>query len=60
MQSPLNNLSSEKIKDRLKRNDAAELLMLPLSVGEYHSNWKFAQDICAMLANYESAAMIAT
>ncbi|MBP2116333.1 hypothetical protein [Paenibacillus silagei] len=54
---PLNDLSSEEIKDRLKRNDTADLLTLPLSVGEYHSNWKFAQDICARLSNHESAAV---
>ncbi|MEK4852857.1 hypothetical protein NST04_23600 [Paenibacillus sp. FSL H7-0756] len=55
--TPLNELTSEEIKDRLKRNDAADLLTLPLSVGEYHSNWKFAQDTCAQLADHESAAI---
>ncbi|WP_405111548.1 hypothetical protein MHH28_02895 [Paenibacillus sp. FSL K6-1217] len=54
---PLDDLSSEEIIERLKRNDAADLLTLPLSVGEYHSNWKFAQDICAQLADHESAAV---
>ncbi|MEK3877093.1 hypothetical protein [Paenibacillus sp. FSL M7-0420] len=55
--TPPNDLSSEEIKDRLKRNDAADLLTLPLSIGEYHPNWKFAQDICAQLADHESAAI---
>lgn len=54
---PLDNLSGEEINDILKRNHVDELLTLPLSVGEYHPNWKFAQDICAQLSNHESAAI---
>ncbi|GLC79317.1 hypothetical protein [Lacrimispora brassicae] len=29
-----------------------ELIILPLSVGEYYTDWKVAQDICVQLANH--------
>lgn len=51
---PLDDLSTEKIKDIIIRNQLDEVLNLPLSVGENHPNWKFAQDLCAQLATHES------
>lgn len=50
--TPLDDLSSEEINDILNRNDIAEVRKLPFSVGEYHSNWKFAQDVSARLAHH--------
>ncbi|WP_254075514.1 hypothetical protein [Paenibacillus tritici] len=52
---PLDNLSSEEVMNVLNRNQLEELLILPLSVGENHPNWKFAQDVCVQLSNHESS-----
>lgn len=54
---PLDDLSTEEVIECLNRNQFEELLRLPLSVSEYHPNWKFAQDICARLSNHESPAV---
>ncbi|RTE07023.1 hypothetical protein [Paenibacillus whitsoniae] len=54
---PLDDLSVQKIKEILIRNQLDELLTLPLSVGENHTNWKVAQDLCAQLSNHESPAV---
>ncbi|OPH51162.1 hypothetical protein BC351_35515 [Paenibacillus ferrarius] len=54
---PLDVLSNDEIKEMLNRNQLDELLTLPLSVSENHTNWKFAQDICAQLSNHESPAV---
>lgn len=51
---PLDDLSTEDVIEVLNRNQHAELLTLPLSVGENHPNWKFAQDICVQLSSHES------
>jgi hypothetical protein len=42
---PLDDPSSEEVMKVLNRNQLEELLTLPLSVGENHPNWKFAQDV---------------
>lgn len=54
---PLDDLSNEEIKERLRRNQLDELLSLPLSVSENQLNWKFAQDICVQLSSHESPAV---
>lgn len=41
---PLQEYSDQEISEILKSEDRDLLLQLPLSVGEYHSNWKFSQD----------------
>ena len=52
---PLECLSDNEINNVLKKGDLNELLLLPLSVGEYHHNWKYAQDLCVKLSNHENA-----
>lgn len=54
---PLDKLSNNEIDEILVRNELNELLTLPLSVGMYHLNWKYAQDLCVMLSNHENAAL---
>ncbi|CRK84624.1 hypothetical protein [Neobacillus massiliamazoniensis] len=51
---PLKELSNEQIREILNKNDIDELISLPLSVGEHHINWKYAQDICAKLSKHEN------
>lgn len=46
--------SDYEIKEILKNDNLEELAMLSLSVGEYHRDWKFAQDICVKLADNEN------
>jgi hypothetical protein len=52
---PLEEFSNEQIKEVLKRNSIDELITLPLSVSEYHRNWKFAQDLCVVLSKHEDS-----
>ena len=54
---PLDDVSTEEAIERLNRNQLDELLYLPLSVGENHPDWKFAQDICVQLSSHESPAV---
>ncbi|GIP23057.1 hypothetical protein [Paenibacillus sp. J22TS3] len=54
---PLDDLSTEEVMDILNRDQLEELLTLPLSVGQNHPNWKFAQDVCIRLASHESSAV---
>lgn len=54
---PLGDLSNDEVDEILARNDLDELMTLPLSVGMYHPNWKYAQDLCVMLSNHENAAL---
>lgn len=49
---PLPEISSKEIKRILQSGILDELIILPLSVGEYHPNWKIAQDICTELTNH--------
>lgn len=49
---PLPILSDKEILELIKKNDINEVMLLPLSVGEYHPNWKYAQDICVKLSEY--------
>ncbi|RJE48901.1 MULTISPECIES: hypothetical protein [unclassified Dehalobacter] len=49
---PLPILTEEQIKCILESDNLDKLIILPLSIGEYHSDWKYAQDICVRLAVY--------
>lgn len=51
---PLPILSNEEIAKIFQSGTLEELIILPLSVGEYHPNWKYAQDICVSLANHSN------
>ncbi|WP_233500621.1 hypothetical protein [Paenibacillus antibioticophila] len=46
--------SDQEIEEMLERQEVEELMYLSLSVGMYHHNWKFAQDICLRLAQHEN------
>lgn len=52
---PLERLSDNEINRILESGDINELITLPLSIGQYHHNWKFAQDICVKLSVHEDA-----
>lgn len=54
---PLQEHSDQEINNILKSEDRDLLMRLPLSVGEYHPNWKFSQDICAELSNHLDPAI---
>jgi len=41
----------------LKNGNHEDLMLLPLSLGEYFPDWKFAQDICLKLAGSEDTAI---
>lgn len=49
----LEEYSEDVIKNLLRRGQTEELIRLPLSVGFYHPNWKFAQDVCIRLAQHD-------
>lgn len=49
---PLEQLSQEDIERIINDENLDELRRLPLSVGQYHLNWKIAQDICAKLCEH--------
>lgn len=51
---PLDDLSTKEVLECMERKQYDELFILPLSVGENHPNWKFAQDICVKLSSHES------
>lgn len=51
---PLEDLSNQQLNEILDRKRIDELIPLPLSVGEYHINWKYAQDLCAKLSEHEN------
>ena len=40
----------QSIQEIIQKGSIEELIILPLSIGEYHPNWKKAQDICISLA----------
>ena len=54
---PLEPLSKLEIKKRLERGKEDELVLLPLSVGEYAESWKEAQDVCLKLMEHNNAAI---
>ena len=49
---PLEELSDDEIKSILQANDTETLITLPLSIGMYHMNWKYAQDTCVKLSEH--------
>lgn len=51
---PLDVLSLEQIQEILEEGTDEELILLPLSVGEYHQDWKKAQDIYVQLMGNKS------
>ncbi|MBO0457752.1 hypothetical protein JZO77_13510 [Enterococcus hulanensis] len=48
----LPEFDDKEIKRILQFGSIEELTILPLSVGEYHANWKTAQNICVELSNH--------
>lgn len=54
---PLKNYSIEEIKRILSEDNHDELMLLPLSAGEYVRDWKKAQDICIHLLSHTNAAI---
>lgn len=54
---PLEDYSDQQILEILNSNNKELLLLLPLSVGEYHTNWKFSQDICTKLSEHSDPAI---
>jgi len=56
----LPKFSKEKIAEILEKLDyepSQEILLLPLSIGQYSIDWKYAQDICLKLADHPSRAV---
>lgn len=49
---PLKRVSKEEVQYILKENNIERLKLLPLSVGEYCEDWKFAQDVCLCLTKH--------
>ncbi len=49
---PLESFTNEEIETILQNNNIDELIVSPLSIGKYHPNWKFAQDLCVKLSEY--------
>ena len=54
---PLDRLSKSQIMEQLEKGTEADLIRLPLSVGEYSDNWKDAQDVCLKLMEHNNAAI---
>lgn len=48
----LPEFDDKEIRRILQFGSIEELTILPLSVGEYHANWKTAQNICVELSNH--------
>jgi hypothetical protein len=46
---PLDILTDSEISETLSNGSIESIIMLPLSVGLNHPNWKFAQSICIQL-----------
>lgn len=49
---PLPEISNKEIEQILQSGSIEELMILSLSAGEYHANWKRAQDICVELSKH--------
>ncbi|MBQ6696483.1 MAG: hypothetical protein IJN16_07245 [Lachnospiraceae bacterium] len=54
---PLEPLSKLEIQEQLERGEEEELLLLPLSVGEYGESWKDAQDVCLRCMEHNNPAI---
>ena len=46
-----------QVLEIVKNGTQEDLMLLPLSLGEYFPDWKFAQDLCLELAGHEDAAI---
>lgn len=49
---PLPRVSDKEIERIIEEGTIEEIIVLPLSIGEHHPNWKVAQDICVQLSNH--------
>lgn len=49
--------TKEEIARTMREGKNEELMLLSLSLGEYFSDWKFAQDICLRLAEHAELAV---
>lgn len=47
--------TDQEVKDILDRQVIEELILLPLSIGLYHHNWRIAQNLCIELAKHQNA-----
>jgi hypothetical protein len=47
--------TDQEINEILERQEIEELIYLSLSVGLFHHNWKFAQDVCLSLIQHEDS-----
>ena len=47
-------ISDEEIERILQLGSIEELMILPLSVGENHADWKTAQNVCVELSNHSN------
>ena len=54
---PLEQLSKLEIRERLTKGNEDELILLPLSVGEYGESWKESQDVCLKLMEHNNPAI---
>ena len=46
-----------QVLEIMKNQVYDELMILPLSIGEYFPDWKFAQDLCIELAKNKNSAI---
>ncbi|MBP2656466.1 MAG: hypothetical protein H6Q73_4035 [Firmicutes bacterium] len=49
---PLPILSENEIERIMSDGSIEELIILPLTIGENHTQWKFAQDLCIKLSEH--------
>lgn len=54
---PLPEFNDEEAEKIIKSGSIEEMTLFSLSVGEYHHDWKKAQDICIVLSNHENEAV---
>ncbi|MBM5598270.1 hypothetical protein D8Y16_14210 [Listeria seeligeri] len=47
----------EEVLEVLKNGTYEEIMILPLSLGEFFPDWKFAQNTCLKLAEHEDPAI---
>lgn len=49
----LPEVCDDDIKRIMESGTIEELIVLPLSIGEYYPNWKHAQDLCIKLSEHD-------
>lgn len=52
---PLKQLTDSEIFAILEHGNINDLSTLPLTVGEHHPDWKFAQNVCVRLSDHNDA-----